>query len=705
MSTPRNYTCILCSKRPKTRDRRKLIGPNNKSLRKCLQQKFFIEHDKINHANSVICNKCRIRCSREIDTNVRCPIQTTISESINDDTEYVPPAKYARCHPCKSPPSIALPIPSAGGGHSQCVVCKRRGPKLVVVPTNARFNIFLDKLIILTVGARCCPGHLCNEIFLPDALDRISHSQSSSIFNRTDLMDLITQIRDMALRGSKRRIDFDTENALTSSDILNLTGLSKENFNDLCSIVQKGNLRDSRTRSVRTCIGIFLTKLKSGLSNKLLSTLFNLGKDSVRRAIASARKYLSENFVPSNLGFNHISREEVITSHTRPLAQSLFGKGMYPAIIVADGTYIYIQKSSQFKFQRKCYSMHKHRPLVKPMVFVTTSGYIISVIGPYYSDGKNNDAQIMKHIIQHDIEEFKKWVAEDDIMIVDRGFRDALDLLQEMGIQTKMPAFNKKGESQLPVEDSNVTRLVTKIRWVVESVNGRIKSWKYLDRVLPNSQIPFVSDYVNIACAIMNKYWPELNTGDSEQDEQLASKMLYLSKQKNLLHEKIIEEGLDKRSCKWQKIDASSAPSFPRLSEEDIRNITVGVYQLKLAPSYTREHLDDDGNYEVFTCDHEENLLCAKIQSRHISSKCYRVWVKYDDISVVGWYCQCKAGSRVVGTCSHVTALIWYLGIGKYTDNIFENCRDWSKYLLDARNLPDPVTVDESDNEEANDEE
>ncbi|CAG2201288.1 unnamed protein product [Mytilus edulis] len=311
MSTPRNYNCILCSKRPKTRDRRKLIGPNNKSLRKCLQQKFFIEHDKINHANSVICNKCRIRCSREIDTNVRCPIQTTISESINDDTEYVPPAKYARCHPCKSPPSIALPIPSAGGGHSQCVVCKRRGPKLVVVPTNARFNIFLDKLIILTVGARCCPGHLCNDIFLPDALDRISHSQSSSIFNRTDLMDLITQIRDMALRGSKRRIDFDTENALTSSDILNLTGLSKENFNDLCSIVQKGNLRDSRTRSVRTCIGIFLTKLKSGLSNKLLSTLFNLGKDSVRRAIASARKYLSENFVPSNLGFNHISREEV----------------------------------------------------------------------------------------------------------------------------------------------------------------------------------------------------------------------------------------------------------------------------------------------------------------------------------------------------------------------------------------------------------
>lgn len=58
------------------------------------------------------------------------------------------------------------------------------------------------------------------------------------------------------------------------------------------------------------------------------------------------------------------------------------------------------------------------------MVFVSTSGYILSVIGPYYSDGKNNDAQILKHIIQNDIEEFKQWVCENDVIIVDRGFRD-----------------------------------------------------------------------------------------------------------------------------------------------------------------------------------------------------------------------------------------------------------------------------------------
>lgn len=145
---------------------------------------------------------------------------------------------------------------------------------------------------------------------------------------------------------------------------------------------------------------------------------------------------------------------------------------MHPAILVADGTYIYMQKSQQFKFKRKCYSLHKHRPLVKLMVFVSTSGYIFSVIGLYYSDRKNNDAQILKHIIQNDIAEFKQWVCENDVIIVDHGFRDSFELLHEIGVRTEMPSFLKKGESQLPVEESNVVRLITTIRWIVESVDA-----------------------------------------------------------------------------------------------------------------------------------------------------------------------------------------------------------------------------------------
>lgn len=62
---------------------------------------------------------------------------------------------------------------------------------------------------------------------------------------------------------------------------------------------------------------------------KILCTLFNLGRVSVRRAVPSARKCLSENFVPSYLVF-YITREEVISSPITKLAHSFFGQSMSP---------------------------------------------------------------------------------------------------------------------------------------------------------------------------------------------------------------------------------------------------------------------------------------------------------------------------------------------------------------------------------------
>lgn len=77
--------------------------------------------------------------------------------------------------------------------------------------------------------------------------------------------------------------------------------------------------------------------------------------------------------------------------HTTPLFKQLSSShDDDAAIILLDGIYVYIQKSSNYTFQRMPYSLYKHRPLVKPMVIVGTDGYILSILGPYYA--KNNDA-------------------------------------------------------------------------------------------------------------------------------------------------------------------------------------------------------------------------------------------------------------------------------------------------------------------------
>uniref|UniRef100_A0A8W8JJ17 Sushi domain-containing protein n=1 Tax=Magallana gigas TaxID=29159 RepID=A0A8W8JJ17_MAGGI len=113
----------------------------------------------------------------------------------------------------------------------------------------------------------------------------------------------------------------------------------------------------------------------------------------------------------------------------------------------------------------------------------------------------------------------------------------------------------KKGEKQMSTADANTSRLVTKIRWVVESANARIKRWKFFDRVLPSSQVPFISDFIKIVCGISNKYFPPLSTGCTEEDSLVAAKMQYLSRQINQLKEEVEERKLDTRSAIWKHPD------------------------------------------------------------------------------------------------------------------------------------------------------
>ena len=81
---------------------------------------------------------------------------------------------------------------------------------------------------------------------------------------------------------------------------------------------------------------MLLMKLKTGMSNNILATLFGISKTAKRRAITSAREALSRDFVPFNVGFQHIQ--------TRQIAQTLFGvEGNPPAVLVIDGTHEYMQ--------------------------------------------------------------------------------------------------------------------------------------------------------------------------------------------------------------------------------------------------------------------------------------------------------------------------------------------------------------------------
>lgn len=81
------------------------------------------------------------------------------------------------------------------------------------------------------------------------------------------------------------------------------------------------------------------------------------------------------------------------------------------------------------------------------------------------------------------------------------------------------------------------------IRWVVESANSRLKTWRLLEKTLPNTQIPYVGDYAQIICALCNKFRPPLSCGTYEKDFEMAAKMQFLARTSNELQAFVNDKG------------------------------------------------------------------------------------------------------------------------------------------------------------------
>ena len=107
-------------------------------------------------------------------------------------------------------------------------------------------------------------------------------------------------------------------------------------------IISSATTVNSCNLSIRTAIVTYLCKLRLGVSNRLLTCVFQLSdKRTVSRIINSARQAILKDFVPYNLEFEHITCRDVIDHHTTTIAQELtYGDSFNTAIVVIDGTYI-----------------------------------------------------------------------------------------------------------------------------------------------------------------------------------------------------------------------------------------------------------------------------------------------------------------------------------------------------------------------------
>ncbi|CAF1159625.1 unnamed protein product [Didymodactylos carnosus] len=93
-------------------------------------------------------------------------------------------------------------------------------------------------------------------------------------------------------------------------------------------------------------------KLRLGFSNRVLATVFSFSsKRQVGHVIQNAKVALLRDFVHHYLGFQHITRDEVIRNHTRALVKKLLLDGRDGIVLILDGTYVYCQKSANNALQ------------------------------------------------------------------------------------------------------------------------------------------------------------------------------------------------------------------------------------------------------------------------------------------------------------------------------------------------------------------
>ena len=155
-------------------------------------------------------------------------------------------------------------------------------------------------------------------------------------------------------------------------------------------------------------------------------------------------------------------------------------------------------------------------------------------------------------MMKTDTEVLNNWLAKDYVFVLDRGFRNSLSLIRDLGYQVHNLAYLSQSEKQHTTSDANDSRSVRKVRWVVESASGRLKRCQFLANIVPTFMLKYIVDFVRIVAGICNKY---IN-------------ILQKVKESNLVQEIVKPRCLDKKRSVWHNMQAPHVwKECPRLAE------------------------------------------------------------------------------------------------------------------------------------------
>lgn len=563
--------------------------------------------------------------------------------------------------------------------HNSCAICKS-GLNLREMPIKARIMALTVTKIFFPTRSLLCVDHHYTKRPWATNLDEMNFLYT---YNSRQIEDMVDLLRVGCSTGTKI-ID-----EMPGDDLKNDFGLTCEQINEILLLTPSIESATNSKKKAEERLKMYLMRLRKA------STYLDIGKRFSRTAptvtiyIKMIREKLCNEFVPRYMGFKNLSRETLL-EHMTPQARMLYcNNDPHRVVTIWDATYIFCDRSGNYKFQKQTYSGQKKRNFVKPMVCVCPDGYIVDIFRPCMAT--ENDATIMRKIIEN-YSDVLRVLQPSDVIVVDRGFRDVVPFLESLKFIVKIPEFADSSKPNVPLtnQKANNSRLVTKSRWVVEACHAHLKKiWSIFSTRWLNRELLHLEDDLRIAAAMINKFFAKLEA-DKNTAEIVSAKMIEKANEKNTSFHSIIKQHRFQREIK-SFVRIKNDFEFPVLEKKELEYISLGTYQIREARRYIVEHMkaSSSNTFICFECPSnilqsyfakiidqkkitKPVLVLTQLSSRFRSKTSYDSFILADiskngPDSIITYYCNCKHGLRTIGCCSHVMSTIFYLSYARHT--------------------------------------
>lgn len=248
---------------------------------------------------------------------------------------------------------------------------------------------------------------------------------------------------------------------------------------------KRSYLKTTKTISPKNQLFITLVRLRCGLLMKDIAYRFNISESYVSKIILTWITFMYEKFKSLDI---FPERET-----DRSKIPKIFRKFKNIRVII-DGFELRTQKPKDYREQGNVYSNYKSCPTHKFLIGIHVSGAVSFLSDAF--EGSISDRELFER------SGIMAYLIKQDLIMADRGFNIG-DICNSIGCNVIVPPF-LSGRDKFTKHEVDITRSIASARIHVERTIGRIKEFRILQKVVPKSLVPIISQMTFVIGMLVN---------------------------------------------------------------------------------------------------------------------------------------------------------------------------------------------------------